>query len=133
MMYINRISTDFLLSILLLAGLICVHAWCGYVADPRVLRLDVSETQNADNAVKSAVELFGAVDMLVNNAGISQRGLYYDFPLDVDRRVMEVDFFGQIALTKALLPCKSCKRAGGFDFLVIDVSYVVEYLLLELP
>lgn len=71
----------------------------------RVLALDLTETAMAEANVEKATQLFGHVDMLVNNAGIAQRGLFNTFELDVERRLFEVDFFGQVALTKALLPC----------------------------
>jgi len=44
------------------------------------------------------------IDVLVNNAGIGQRSLIKDTSLDVDRRIMEVDFFAPVALTKLVLP-----------------------------
>jgi NAD(P)-dependent dehydrogenase (short-subunit alcohol dehydrogenase family) len=47
---------------------------------------------------------FGRVDILVNNAGISQRSLAQDTGIEVDRRIMEVNFFGQVNLTKLLWP-----------------------------
>ena len=46
----------------------------------------------------------GPIDILVNNAGVSQRSLAKDTPMDVDRRIMEINFFGAVAVTKAILP-----------------------------
>ena len=70
----------------------------------RVLVMDVANTDGMEKYVSEAIGLFGHVDMLVNNAGVAQRGLYSQFTLDTQRRLFEVDFFGQITLTKALLP-----------------------------
>jgi len=47
---------------------------------------------------------FGRVDVLMNNAGISTRAEATDTSLDIDRRVMEIDYFSGVILTKALLP-----------------------------
>lgn len=50
------------------------------------------------------LEEFGRVDVLMNNGGISTRALTTETPLEIDRRVMEIDYFSGVILTKALLP-----------------------------
>lgn len=80
-------------------------------ADVLVLPLDVSDTSSSPGAVETVLSRFGRVDVLVNNAGVSQRSLASETPLDVDRRIMEVNYFGPVALTKALLP--HMLAAGG--------------------
>ncbi|MEN8156798.1 MAG: SDR family NAD(P)-dependent oxidoreductase [Bacteroidota bacterium] len=50
------------------------------------------------------LEEFGRVDVLMNNGGISTRSLAMETPLEIDRRVMEIDYFSGVILTKALLP-----------------------------
>ena len=61
---------------------------------------------------QEAVDAFGRIDILVNNAGVSSRGSVMETDIAVDRRVMEVNFFGTVALTKGegwsgviMLPC----------------------------
>lgn len=76
-------------------------------ADPghaMVLPLDVTDFEAMPGAVEKVLETFGRIDMLVNNAGISQRDRCVDTELEVYRRLFEVDVLGQIALTKAVLP-----------------------------
>ncbi|HRI10109.1 MAG TPA: SDR family NAD(P)-dependent oxidoreductase, partial [Nannocystaceae bacterium] len=54
----------------------------------------------------------GPVDVLVNNAGLSQRSLALDTDLEVDRRLMTINYLGTVALTKAALPAMIERRAG---------------------
>ncbi|MFO7670563.1 MAG: SDR family NAD(P)-dependent oxidoreductase [Bacteroidales bacterium] len=57
----------------------------------------------ADTA-KMVLERFGRVDVLMNNGGISTRSEAMDTSLEMDRRIMEIDYFSGVILTKALLP-----------------------------
>ena len=63
----------------------------------------------------------GAVDVLVHNGGVSQRSLARDTSPEVDRRLMETNFLGPVALTKALLPSMLARRSGH----VVVVSSLV--------
>mgnify|MGYP006279312195 FL=1 len=71
---------------------------------PMVLPLDVTETDSLHRATDQVLERFGRIDLLINNAGISQRSLCRDTELSVYQKLMDVDVMGQIALTKAVLP-----------------------------
>ena len=77
-----------------------------------VLPFDIADMSQVADAAGTVLADFERLDVLVNNAGISQRELAKDTHLDVDRRVMEVDFFGPIALTKAVLPRMIEQRSG---------------------
>lgn len=79
-----------------------------------VLPLDLEKSTEFPTKVAEAIAYFGKVDILINNGGISQRSLAKDTSLEVDRRIMEIDYFGTIALTKALLPHFLEKKAGKF-------------------
>lgn len=78
-----------------------------------ILALDVSETDQIVPKAKAAAEFYGPIDILINNAGISQRGLVKDTTLEVDRRLFEVNYFGNIALTKAVLPSMLERSSGN--------------------
>ena len=54
----------------------------------------------------------GQIDILINNGGISQRSLAKDTDLSVIRKIMEIDFFGQVALTKAVMPHMLERKSG---------------------
>lgn len=83
-------------------------------ADIRILPLDLSDTSTLPLMAEAATQFFGHVDILINNGGISQRSMAKDTLLEVDRRLMEVDYFGQIAITKGLIPHFIKRKKGHF-------------------
>lgn len=81
-------------------------------ANIELLTLDLADSESLQNKAKEAINLFGGIDILVNNGGISQRSMVIDTSLEVDRRLMEVNYFGTVALTKAILPHMLDKGQG---------------------
>lgn len=81
-------------------------------ADILVLPLDVLNVQSMGHHVSQVVERFSRIDVLINNAGISQRSKCIDTDLSVYRKLLDVDVFGQIALTKAVLPIMLAQGSG---------------------
>jgi dehydrogenase/reductase SDR family member 7 len=69
-----------------------------------VLPLDVTDWDSLLGKVEAVLAQFGTIDLLVNNAGVSQRSLCKDTDMSVYQKLMDVDVMGQIALTKAVLP-----------------------------
>lgn len=84
----------------------------------RILPLDLTLTSTLQLSTEAAIQIFGHIDILINNGGISQRSLIKDTTVDVDRKIMEVNFFGAVALTKFLLP-HFIRRKGG-HFVVVS-------------
>ena len=80
----------------------------GHVVYP----MDLMNVDAIPNSAKEVLEKVGHVDMLINNAGISQRSLVKDTLLEVDRRIMELDHFAAVALTKAVLPQMLERKSG---------------------
>ena len=76
------------------------------------LRLDVTEASQIDAAVAAATQRFGTVGALVNNAGGGHMGTIETAPLDDARAMMELNYFGALALIKAVLPAMVRRRAG---------------------
>lgn len=76
-----------------------------------VLPLDLTDF-DAAALTETVMAHFGRIDILVNNGGVSQRGTVVETEMDVDRRIMEINYFGAIALTKAVLPHMLAQRAG---------------------
>lgn len=69
-----------------------------------VLPLDISEESSLADKVTRAYEFGNGIDLLINNAGISQRSSCLTTEMSTYRTIFEVDVFGQIALTKLVLP-----------------------------
>ena len=68
-----------------------------------ILTLDVANLEVIPSKAQTALSYFGRVDILINNAGQSYRGLGTDTEIDVHMKLMTVNYFGQIALTKGKL------------------------------
>jgi len=77
------------------------------------LPLDLSSRASIEKAVRVAMDHFGRVDVLINNGGISQRSLTWETPLEVDFKIMNINFFGAVLLTKAVLP-EMMEQGGGY-------------------
>jgi len=85
-----------------------------------VCPLDLSDLSGIQETVAQVLAQTGRVDILVNNGGISQRSLVGETPLEVDRKIMEVNFFGAVGLTKALLP--SLREVKGQIVVISSIS-----------
>lgn len=72
--------------------------------DVLVVQADVTVASDCQKLVSEAVERFGRIDILINNAGISMRSIFEEVELDVIRRVMDVNFWGTVYCTKFALP-----------------------------
>ncbi|MEN9304325.1 MAG: hypothetical protein RL264_2754 [Bacteroidota bacterium] len=77
-----------------------------------VLALDLEKSNNFNVLVEQVLERFGSIDYLFNNGGISQRSTASETSLEVLRKVFEIDFFGNVALTKAVLPVFQRQQSG---------------------
>jgi short-subunit dehydrogenase len=83
-------------------------------AEVMILPFDLSDFDNAKNHVEKAIAAFGKIDILVNNGGVSQRSLIAETEFEVDKKLIEVDYLGTVALTKALLPHFIKNNKGHF-------------------
>ena len=74
--------------------------------------LDLADHGSIPGTVQQVLGKVGKVDVLINNGGISQRSLAKDTDLSVDKKIMDVNFFGTVALTKAILPSMLTHHLG---------------------
>lgn len=80
--------------------------------EPFVLPLDLAEPETFPAHVATVLERFGHIDFIFHNGGVSQRALAQETHLDVDRRIMSINYFGAVALTKAVLPSMVKAKSG---------------------
>ena len=90
----------------------------GDAEDLLVVRLDITEPADTEAAVQAAVERFGHIDVLVNNAGNFIAGFFEEITPEQFRRQIETNLFGPMNITRAVLPVMRRQRSG----LVIAMS-----------
>jgi dehydrogenase/reductase SDR family protein 7B len=73
---------------------------------------DLASTDDINKVVDKQIELSGRIDYLINIGGISQRSRIDETPLWLDRKIFEINYFGTIALTKAVLPYMISRKSG---------------------
>jgi NAD(P)-dependent dehydrogenase (short-subunit alcohol dehydrogenase family) len=77
-----------------------------------VVKLDVTSLADAQSAVQAALERFGRIDVLINNAAGFQAGFFEEVSPEQFRAQMEVNFFGALNVTRAVLPVMRRQRSG---------------------
>ncbi|WP_103664908.1 SDR family oxidoreductase [Gracilimonas amylolytica] len=78
----------------------------------KVLPLDLTEPETFPAKTKEALKAFGQIDVLMNNGGISQRSTVLETDMEVYRRLMEINYFGAVGLTKQVLPHMVERKSG---------------------
>jgi len=84
--------------------LIRVKSKCAFPKNIEILTLDLLAFDRMKTYVEKALSFFGKIDVLINNGGVSQRSLIAETDFTVDKKIMEIDYLGTVALSKALLP-----------------------------
>ena len=94
---------------------------CKYPENCMIIPLDMSNQSDIEQRADEVLKQFGSVDILVNNAGISQRSLAAETLIEVDRKIMEVNYFSGVVLTKKLLPSMIANKNGH----IVAISSIV--------
>lgn len=86
---------------------------CSDASKSYIHAFDMGEVANLDTAYSEALKFTGQIDILVNNAGISQRASVSGDSVDLDRKIFEVNFFGNIRLARLVLPHMTERGSGN--------------------
>ena len=91
-----------------------VKSECPISENVKILPIDLNDFDKAAVEVQKAFDFFGTIDVLINNAGVSQRSLIADTQFDVFKKLIEIDYLGTVALSRALLPFFIKQRGGHY-------------------
>jgi len=86
-----------------------------------IVPVDLTDETSVNAAFDNVQEKYSSIDILVNNGGISQRSFAIETPLNIDRELMETNFFGAVALTKLVLPLMLKNKKGS----IVVISSIV--------
>jgi short-subunit dehydrogenase len=86
-----------------------------------ILPLDISKTEELKSVVDSLKQTYDRIDLLINNAGISQRSKVLDTQLSADRKLFEINYFGTIELTRNVLSWM-VEKGGGKLAVISSIS-----------
>jgi len=93
-----------------------------YKINVLIFQGDVSIEENCKSFIKSSISHFGRLDILINNAGMTMRGLFIETELSVIKRLMDVNFWGSVYCTKYAIP-ELIKNKGS----VVGVSSIAGF------
>jgi short-subunit dehydrogenase len=78
--------------------------------------LDITDEHQVNRAIEQILAAKGRIDVLINNAGLSQRALIAETSMQTERAIMEIDYFSQVYLTKQVLPILLQQKSGHIVF-----------------
>ena len=86
---------------------------CTGASQVDIIPLDLNNHAEIFSTVAEAMKIYKTIDVLVNNAGLSQRSLAVETGFDVDKKLIDVNLLGTIAMTKAILPSMLAQKNGN--------------------
>jgi dehydrogenase/reductase SDR family member 7B len=96
-----------------MAGLEKVRSSCGERSKQvNCVEFDLTDIEGIEKTVSDQLKVYGRIDYLLNIGGISQRARIDETPLWLDRKIFEINYFGTIALSKAVLPYMIKQKSG---------------------
>jgi len=80
--------------------------------DVYILPLDLNDPASLEEKAREAQNIFGRIDILINNGGVSQRSLVLETSLETDRKIMEINYFSGVILSKCVMPSMLTRGFG---------------------
>jgi dehydrogenase/reductase SDR family member 7B len=93
--------------------LLRVKANCKNQSNIQILTLDLEDHQSLSSKADEALKIFGKIDILINSGGISQRSLALETDLSTEQRFININFWGTVILSKAVLPQMIAQNTGS--------------------
>ncbi|MCU4437030.1 SDR family NAD(P)-dependent oxidoreductase [Acinetobacter bereziniae] len=79
--------------------------------------MDITDEAQVRHAYEQVLDQKGRIDLLINNAGLSQRALITETSMQTERAIMEIDYFSQVFLTKLVLPTFIAQKSGRIAYI----------------
>lgn len=98
-----------------------VKANCLHQANIQILPLDLEDHVFLSSKADEALKIFGNIDILINSGGISQRSLAMETNLATEKRFLDINFWGTVILSKAVLPYMLAQNSGS----IVAISSLV--------
>lgn len=95
-----------------------VKSKCVFSENVRIQSLDLLDAESLPADAEAAWKLFGSIDIVIHSGGISQRGLAMETAHDTESRIMQINFWGTVIISKALIP--HMIAAGGGQIVCIS-------------
>lgn len=86
-----------------------------------ILAIDLEQTHELEEKTMQAISLYGRIDIMIHNGGISQRSSAIETPIENHRKIMEIDYFSTIIITKTILP-HMVERGYGHIVAISSIS-----------
>ncbi|WP_316769188.1 SDR family oxidoreductase [Pedobacter frigiditerrae] len=98
-----------------------VKSNCKNNFEVHILPLDLEDSNSLSSKAEDAIHIFGRIDILINSGGISQRSLALETDLKTEQRFLDINFWGTVILSKAVLPQMLAQNSGS----IVCVSSLV--------
>ncbi len=109
----NQLGAKLIISSRKSEALYNVKANCkGSPLDIHVIPLDLENTASLPEIADAASKIYGHIDMIIHSGGVSQRSLAVETDMKVAQRIMDINFWGTVALTQSLLPGMITRNSG---------------------
>ncbi|MBP8067199.1 MAG: SDR family oxidoreductase [Pedobacter sp.] len=92
--------------------LLKVKAACKNPHHVNIVPLDLEDVDSLPRKTEEAIQIYGTIDMLIHSGGISQRSLAMETKFTTEQRLMNINFWGTVILSKAILPLMLAKNSG---------------------
>ncbi|MDP5061774.1 MAG: SDR family oxidoreductase [Maribacter sp.] len=111
---LNELGAKIILSARRADVLLKVKGNCKFPKNATILPLDLIAFDSLETTTETAISIYGKIDILINNGGLSQRSLIIDTKFEVYQQMIDVNYLGTIKLTKHLLPHFIAQKGGHF-------------------